>query len=349
MVIPMTFPLSILDLSPVASGSTSSQALRNTLDLARLADRLGYTRYWLAEHHNLPGVASTTPEIMIGQVARETSRIRVGSGGVMLPNHTPLKVAEAFRMLEALYPGRIDLGIGRAPGTDQVTALALRRSRDALGADDFPEQLGELLAFGAGDFPEGHPFRSVTAVPSDVTLPPIWLLGSSHFSAQFAAALGLGFAFAHHISPEGAVQATRIYRERFAPSAYLAQPHVIVATSVVCADTETRAEELASSLDLVWLRLRSGRPGLVPSPAEAMAYDYTDAERAFVRASRARHTIGSPATVRARLSAFAEQTGADEVMVMTTIHGHAERLHSYELLAEIFDLHPATEEPGDAA
>src|SRR4051812_45245844 len=214
----MAFPLSVLDLSPIGTGSSASEALRNTIDLARLADRLGFTRYWLAEHHNMPGIACSAPEVVIGAVARETERLRVGSGGIMLPNHTPLKVAETFRVLAALHPGRIDLGIGRAPGTDQLTALALRRSREALTADDFPAQLGELLAFASDTFPEGHPFRAVHAVPDEVPLPPIWLLGSSDYSAQVAAMIGVGFAFARHISPDGAAEAMRLYREQFTPS-----------------------------------------------------------------------------------------------------------------------------------
>src|SRR5581483_8588571 len=192
----MAFPLSVLDLSLIDAGSNSAQALQNTIELARTADQLGYTRHWLAEHHNSPGIASSPPEVMIAAVARETTRIHVGSGGVMLPNHTPLKVVDNFRIREALYPGCVDLGIGRAPGTDQVTALALRRSKAALGADDFPEQLAELLAFSTGEFPEEHPFRSIAPSPNDVELPPIWLLGSSGFSSQLAATLGLGFAFA---------------------------------------------------------------------------------------------------------------------------------------------------------
>ncbi|MDB5076671.1 MAG: class flavin-dependent oxidoreductase, partial [Chloroflexi bacterium] len=266
----MALPLSILDLSPIGSGSTSTEALQNTLDLARLADRIGYTRYWLAEHHNMPGIASSAPEIVIGHVASETTRLRIGSGGIMLPNHSPLKVAESFHVLEALHPGRIDLGIGRAPGTDQVTALALRRSRNALGADDFPAQLAELLAFSSGGFPAGHPFQSVTAVPNDVDLPPIWLLGSSDYSSQAAATLGMGFAFAHHISPDAAVPAMRYYRENFTPSDQLSQPHAILTVSAICAETDERAEELATSIELTMLRLRSGRPGLLPTPAEAM-------------------------------------------------------------------------------
>ncbi len=334
----MTLPLSILDLSPIGTGSTAGQALRNTIDLARRAEQLGYTRYWLAEHHNMPGIASSAPEIVIGAVARETTQLRVGSGGIMLPNHSPLKVVETFRILEALYPGRIDLGIGRAPGTDQRTALALRRSREALGADDFPVQLGELLAFSTDRFPDGHPFQSVRAVPVDVALPPIWLLGSSDYSAQVSAALGMGFAFARHINPDGAAEAMQMYREQFSPSEQLAEPQTILAVSALCAETDARAEELASSVDLSFLRLRSGRPGLLPSPEEAMAYPYTPMERAQMLASRARHIIGSPSTVRAQLDDLIDQTGANELMVTTMIHSHAERVRSYELLAESFAL-----------
>src|SRR5215213_2306825 len=197
----MNFPLSVLDLSPITTGSTASQALRNSMDLANVVDRLGYKRYWFAEHHNMPSIASSVPEVMIGQVARETTHLRVGSGGVMLPNHPPLKIAETFRMLEALFPGRIDLGIGRAPGTDPLTAYALRRNKEALNSKDFPEHLGELMAFAADDFPEDHPFRAVTAMPNDVGFPEIWLLGSSMSGSQMASSLGLGYAFAHHISP----------------------------------------------------------------------------------------------------------------------------------------------------
>src|SRR5512132_4461944 len=209
-------PLSILDLSPVSAGSTAAQALRNSLDLARLADTLGFTRYWVAEHHNLPSIASSAPDIMIGQIAAATARIRVGSGGVMLPNHAPLMVAERFKVLEALFPGRIDLGLGRAPGTDPVTSYALRRRQDA--GDDFLERLQELILFENNAFPEGHPFRSVRAMPQDVALPPIWLLGSSGYSAQLAAVVGAGFSFAHHFAEHDAVAAMLSYRDRFKPS-----------------------------------------------------------------------------------------------------------------------------------
>jgi luciferase family oxidoreductase group 1 len=334
----MALPISVLDLSPVSSGSTSPEALRNTIDLARLADRLGYTRFWLAEHHNMPGVASSAPEILIGHVASATTRIRVGSGGIMLPNHTPLKVVETFRVLEALHPDRIDLGIGRAPGTDQVTALALRRSPEALGAGDFPAQLAEVLAFSRNQFPDGHLFQTVTAVPNDVSLPPIWLLGSSDYSALMAAEQGMGFAFAHHISPEYAVPAMRAYREHFKPSSHLPAPRTILTVSVVCAGTDAEAEELGSSMDLAFLRLRSGRPGLLPSPAEARAYPYTAAERAQIQAYQSHRTVGSSETVERRLRALIDHTRADELMVMTMIHRHQDRLRSYELLAERFGL-----------
>lgn len=341
-------PLSVLDLTPVASGATAAQALRNTIELAQHAERLGYTRYWLAEHHNMPGVASSAPEILIGAVARETTRLRIGSGGIMLPNHAPLKVVEWFRLLEALYPGRIDLGIGRAPGTDGLTALALRRSRDAISGDDFPSHLAELLAFANDDFPESHPFHAITATPVGVPLPPVWLLGSSDFSAQVAAMLGVGFAFARHISPDGAPEALALYRERFTPAA-LPKPYAILGLSAICADTDERASELATSADLSFLRLRTGRPGLFPSVEEARDYPYTPQERAQVQAGRARHIIGSPATVEAQLRALLETTGgADEVMVTSMIHNHADRVRSYELLADIFGL-AGSATPAEAA
>lgn len=336
----MPLPLSVLDLSPVGTGSTASDAVRNTIDLAQVVERLGYTRFWLAEHHNMPGIASSAPEILIGAVARETTRLRVGSGGIMLPNHAPLKVVETFRLLEALYPGRVDLGIGRAPGTDGMTALALRRSREAVGADDFPAQLAELLAFATDTVPEDHPFHAVRAVPVGMALPPLWLLGSSDYSAQVAAALGVGFAFARHISPEGAAEAMRVYRERFSPSERLPQPHAILTVSAICAETDARAGELAASADLSFLRLRTGRPGLLPTPAEALAYPYTEMERAQVQASRVRHILGSPDTVHAQLTALVDETGADEVMVTTMVHSHAARVQSYRLLAERFGLTP---------
>jgi luciferase family oxidoreductase group 1 len=336
----MAFPLSVLDLSPVDSGATGAQALRNTVDLARHADTLGYTRYWLAEHHNTASLVSSAPEIMIAHVADATTTIHVGSGGIMLPNHAPLKVAETFRVLEALHPGRIDLGIGRAPGTDRITAMALRGSEDVLGADEFPELLAELLAFSQGSFPEHHPFRSVKASPDDVVLPPIWLLGSSGYSAQVAAQLGLGFAFAHHINPSAAVPAIELYRDHFTPSIYLKQPHIILATSAICAETDERAEYAASSMRLAWARMQTGKSAPLPSPEEASAYQYTRAEMSHAQAYRSRQTcIGSPATVKARLLELIEQTGANELMITTLIYGHENRVRSYELIAEAFELH----------
>ena len=336
----MTIPLSVLDLSPVDSGLSSRQALQNTLHLAQLADRLGYTRYWVAEHHNSRMTASSTPELLISYIAQATEHIRVGSGGMMLPNHSALKVAETFRLLEAMHPGRIDLGIGRAPGTDPKTALALRRSREALGADDFLGQLMEMFAFAGerGGFPSMHPYRSVQAIPGDVTLPPVWLLGSSDYSAQASAALGLGFAFAHHINPSLAVPAIDLYRTTFTPSERLQEPKVILTASVVCADTDERAEELATSMGLAWVRLVSGRSGPLPSPEEAKAHQYTLDERTIVREYRTKQTVGTPSKVRERLLELQEQTGADELMLTAMMYGYENRARTYELLAEAFSL-----------
>ena len=334
----MDFGLSVLDVSPVSSGSSGAQALRNTLDLARLTDQLGYERYWLAEHHNLPLIASSAPEVMIGHVANVTERIRVGAGGIMLPNHAPLKVAETFRVLEALHPRRIDLGIGRAPGTDPVTATALRRSRDGLEAEDFPQQFGELLAFSGDGFPEGHPFRSVVAIPNDVGLPPIWLLGSSGYSAKAAGEMGRGYAFASHFSPADPAPAMHAYRQSFEPSRSFERPSAVLAVAVVCAETDELAEELASSMELAWVRMRSGNPSPLPSPEEAMAHPYTPAERVLADAYRSMQLVGGPSTVRAGIEELAERTAADEVMVTTNLYDHAERLRSYELLAEAFGI-----------
>ena len=333
----MDFGLSVLDVSPVSSGSNSAQALRNTLELARLADRLGYERYWLAEHHNLPTIASSAPEIMIGHVANVTERIRVGAGGIMLPNHAPLKVAETFRVLEALHPKRIDLGIGCAPGTDPVTATALRRSQDGLGADDFPERFGELLAFSGGGFPKDHPFRSVVAMPSDIELPPIWLLGSSGYSATAAGKMGLGYAFASHFSPADPAPAMRAYRENFESSKDFVHASAILAVAVICGETGEHAQRLASSMELAWVRMRSGKPGPLPSPEEAMGFPYTPAERRLADAYRSMQVVGDPSTVSTRIEELAERTLAEEVMVTTNVYDHAERLRSYERLAAAFE------------
>ncbi len=330
------YRLSVLDVSPVASGSTSTEALRNTLDLAQLADRLGFTRYWLAEHHNTPLIASSAPEIMIGHVAGATKQIRVGSGGIMLPNHTPLKVAETFRVLEALHPRRIDLGLGRAPGTDPLTAVALRRSRAALDTDDFPQRLEDLLHFLDHRFPAGHPLERIRAMPDDVPMPEIWLLGSSDFSAALSAQMGLRFAFAHHIAPWPAIASLRMYRERFQPSEYLKQPEALIGVSVICAESDARAEELARPLQLTLVRLRTGRMGRFPSIAEATNYPYSPQEREILAMNRS--FVGSPGRVRDQLVQLAEQVQVDEIMVTTMTHEHADRRRSYELLAEAFDL-----------
>jgi luciferase family oxidoreductase group 1 len=335
----MDLPLSILDLAPVGSGSTASQALRNTVDLARLGDHRGYTRYWLAEHHGMPSIASSSPEILIEHVASRTERIRVGSGGIMLPNHVPLKVAENFHTLEALHPGRIDLGIGRAPGSDQATAAAMR----PFDADQFATQLAEVVALSRGDFPIGHPFRNVRVVPADVELPPIWLLGSSGASARLAASLGMGYAFASHFSPTPPGPAIRAYRENFTPSPAFPQPHVILGVAAVAADTEEHAEYLASSMGLGWVRLRRGEYAPLPSPDEALAYPYTSEERGVVAAYRRLQVIGTARQVHERVDAMVAETGADEIMVTTMVHGHHERLRSYELLAEELELPKALE------
>jgi len=330
------FPLSVLDLSPVASGSTAAQALRNTLDLARLADSLGFTRYWIAEHHNMPMIASSAPEIMIGQVAAATSRIRVGSGGVMLPNHAPLMVAERFKVLEALYPGRIDLGLGRAPGTDPATSYALRRRQGVSEEDDFLDRFNELMLFETRGFPAGHPFANVRAMPADVALPPIFLLGSSDYSAQLAGHIGAVFAFAHHFATFDAAEAMRLYRDNFKPSASHAKPYAILATHIVCADTDEEADRLARTVDLNFVRRAKGEYLPLASPEEATAYDYAPVDLARIASNRQRMSIGSPATVKARLAPLIEATQAQELMVTTMIHDHAARKHSYELLAGIF-------------
>jgi luciferase family oxidoreductase group 1 len=327
--------LSALDLVPVAEGVSSGDAIRHSLALAQELDRLGYERLWYAEHHNMPAIASTTPATMIALAAQQTRRLRIGSGGVMLPNHAPLQVAETFKMLEALYPGRIDLGIGRAPGTDQVTALALRRSREALLANDFPDKLEELQDFGSG-LQRSHPFVGVTAYPEDVALPPIWLLGSSDFSAVLAAKLGLGFAFAAHFSPDRPDLPMLAYRSGFQPSDTLEKPHAILAVSVICAKTEAEATRLASSMQLSWVRLRSGRPSKIPSPETALNYPYTEQEAAVVQAYRQLQIVGTPTVVRERIEALAKRTQADEVMVTTVTHDPAARVLSYQLLSAAF-------------
>ncbi len=331
-------PLSILDLSPVPAGGSAAQSLRNTLDLARHADGLGYTRYWLAEHHNLASIASSAPDIMIGQVAAVTRNMRIGSGGVMLPNHAPLMVAERFKVLEALYPGRIDLGIGRAPGTDHVTSVALRRRQDIGDDDDFLDRFQELLLFENNGFPADHPFRNVHAMPNDVKLPPILLLGSSDYSAQLAAQIGAGYSFAHHFSGLDPVTPMLTYRERFRPSQSLPQPHAIIAAAAVVADTDAEADRLASTIDLNFVRRSKGVYAPLDSPETALAYDYSPIDRERVRKNRERLIVGSPATVREQLGRLIEDTKADEAMITTMIYDHEARKRSYTLLSQGFGL-----------
>jgi luciferase family oxidoreductase group 1 len=339
-------PLSVLDLAPVGEGSTPTQALRASIALAQRAEELGYTRFWLAEHHSMPGIASSAPAVLIGAVAAATERIRVGSGGVMLPNHAPLVIAEQFGTLAALYPGRIDLGLGRAPGTDQLTAAALRQpgqrpSQQRLGADDFPQQLGELACFLAGEFPAGHPYQAVLSVPHASEAPPIWLLGSSLYSAELAGVLGLPFAFAHHFSGQYTLPAFARYRSSFQPSATLDAPYAMVTVSVVCAPTDEEADRIALPAALSFLRLRQGHPGRLPTPEQAAAYPWSPQELAFVAQRREGQAIGSPSTVRAALADLLEQTMVDEVMVTTLAHSPADRLQSLELVRELFDKVPA--------
>jgi luciferase family oxidoreductase group 1 len=334
-------PLSILDLSVVTTGTPPATALRNSIDLARHADSLGYVRYWLAEHHNLPSVASPAPDIMIGQIAAVTERIRVGSGGVMLPNHAPLVVAERFKMLEALFPGRIDLGIGRAPGTDQATMYALRRRLDIREGDDFLERLQELTLWETRGFPPGHPYNNVVAMPDDTPLPPIWLLGSSDYSSELAAQVGMGFAFAHHFASHDAVEALTHYRANFKPTRWRSTPHGILAVAAVVADTDVDAERLASSMDLSRLLRDRGRYVPLPSVEEALSYPYTEADRASIARNRSRLFVGSPATVRQALQPLITASRADELMVITAVYDHEARKRSYSLLADAFELQKA--------
>ena len=331
-------PLSILDLSVVTTATPPSQALRNSIDLARHADQLGYTRYWLAEHHSLASVASPAPEIMIGQIASVTRRIRVGSGGVMLPNHAPLMVAERFKMLEALFPGRIDLGLGRAPGTDQTTMHALRQRFDPRGGDDFIERLIELTLWETREFPAGHPYHNVIAMPDDAPLPPIWLLGSSDYSAQLSAQIGMAFAFAHHFATHDAADAMIHYRAHFKPSRWRERPHAILAVAAIVAETDAEAERLAVSADLNRLLRDRGQYRPLPSVEEALAYPYTEADRASIARNRSRLFVGTKQTVMEKLTPLIEVCKADEVMVITATFDHEARKRSYALLAEAFGI-----------
>jgi luciferase family oxidoreductase group 1 len=328
-------PLSVLDLVPVRTGSNAGEALAETLALARHVERLGYRRYWFAEHHGMEGIASAAPAVLVGQVAAVTATMRVGSGGVMLPNHAPLVVAEQFGTLEALFPGRIDLGLGRAPGSDVLTARAL--GRPVTAGEDFPEQLVELFGFFRGQHGEGHPFQRIRAMPALGNEPRVWLLGSSDFSAQLAGLLGLPFSFAHHFSAANTLPALALYRERFRPSPKLARPEAMVAAIALVADSDEEARRLALPMALAFLRARTGRTGTYPTVAEAEAHPWSPPEREFVQAWMRTALVGSPASVRAQLDRLVDVTGADELMVLCTAPDAAARLRSYTLLRELHE------------
>lgn len=323
-------PLSVLDLSPITEGGTASQSLANTLDLARHAERLGYRRYWLAEHHNMPGIASAATSVVIAHVAAGTSTIRVGAGGIMLPNHAPLVIAEQFGTLAALHPGRIDLGLGRAPGTDMATARALRRNLDA-GVDSFPQDVVELIGY----FQPAEPGQRIRAVPGEGQNVPVWILGSSTYGAQLAAMLGLPYAFASHFAPAEMEHAIDIYRSRFQPSAQLDKPYVMLGLNVIAAATDAEAELLFSSLQQAFVNLRTGRPGPLPPPVTGYRSRIEPMASAMLDQALSCAIVGSPETVRSGLDAFIRRTGADELMVTAQMFDHSARVRSFEILADI--------------
>ncbi len=330
--------LSVLDQSPIRSGATAADAVRETLELARLTDRLGYHRYWLAEHHSSGGLAGSSPEILVGHVAALTNGIRVGSGGVMLSHYSALKVAENFRMLETLHPGRIDLGIGRAPGSDQLTAMALAHGPGALGIDQFPAQIRDVIGYLEGTLPAEHPFARITAMPSGPTAPEVWLLGSSDQSAAIAAHFGCAFSFAHFIVDRGGDMVMGGYREHFRPSTALAEPCGSIGVFVICADTDEEAQRLRKSRDLWLLRLYRGETQPVPTVEEAESYPYTERERAMIEHNRGRTIAGVPDRVRERIDDLGRLYGIDEFVVVTICDRFEARLRSYELLAQVFGL-----------
>ncbi|HEY2254408.1 MAG TPA: LLM class flavin-dependent oxidoreductase [Variovorax sp.] len=322
-------PFSILDLSPITEGGDAAQSFRNSLALARHAEQLGYRRYWLAEHHGMPGIASAATAVLLAHIGAGTSTIRIGAGGVMLPNHSPLVIAEQFGTLESLYPGRIDLGLGRAPGSDQRTAQALRRDLQS-DADRFPQDVVELM-----DFMSKAPRQSVRAVPGMGLEVPVWILGSSTFGAQLAAHLGLPYAFASHFAPQQMMQAIQIYRETFKPSAQLARPYVMLGFNVFAADTDEEAAFRATSWQQAFVNLRSGRPGRLPPPVAGYRERVGPAENALLDSVLSCSAIGSPETVRAGVAAFVERTGADELMITSQVFDHEARLRCYEILSEL--------------
>ena len=322
-------PISVLDLAPVPQGSTPGDALRNTLDLARHAERLGYRRYWLAEHHNMTGIASAATSVVIGHVAAGTSTIRVGAGGIMLPNHSPLVIAEQFGTLESLFPGRIDLGLGRAPGTDQMTLRALRR--DPSAAEQFPQDVLELQAL----LGPVQPGQRVQAVPGAGSNVPLWILGSSLFGAQLAAVFGLPYAFASHFAPDALMRALRVYRDNFTPSAQLDRPHAMVGVNVFAAETDAEARRLFSSAQQSFTHLIRGTRGQLPPPIDDIESYWAPHEKAQAMNMLSCSFVGSAETVRRGLESFLAETGADEIMVASAIYDHAARVRSYEILAEV--------------
>ncbi|HEY6642243.1 LLM class flavin-dependent oxidoreductase [Povalibacter sp.] len=325
-------PFSVLDLSPVTAGSTAAESFRNTLDLAQHAERWGYLRYWLAEHHNMPGIASAATSVIIGHVAGGTSTIRVGAGGIMLPNHSPLVIAEQFGTLESLYPGRIDLGLGRAPGSDQLAARALRRNLSS-DADEFPQDVIELMGY----FQPPQPNQAVRAVPGAGLNVPVWILGSSLFGAQVAAAFGLPFAFASHFAPAQMMQAIQIYRDGFRPSVQLQRPYVMLGFNVFAADTDEEGRLLASSMQQAFVALRTGRPMQLQPPVEGYLEQLAPHERAVLNDVLSCSAIGSAQTVRESIKAFLARTRPDELIITCNMYSHAARVHSYEIAAQVRD------------
>jgi luciferase family oxidoreductase group 1 len=321
-------PLSVLDLAPVPEGADAAQALRNSLHLARTAERLGYRRFWMAEHHSMPGIASAATAVALAFVGAGTTTIRIGAGGIMLPNHAPLVVAEQFGTLESLFPGRVDLGLGRAPGTDRAAAVALRRNL-ASDENQFPQDVVELIGYF-----ERQEGRAVRAIPGEGLAVPVWILGSSLFGAQLAALLGLPYAFASHFAPGQMTDAIRVYRERFQPSARLDRPYVMLGFNAFAAATTEEAERLATSVQQAFVNLHTGRPGKLPPPVPGFAETLPPPARALLRQVLSCSAIGDAATVRARIEAFAERTGADELMITSQIYDHDARLRSYEIVAD---------------
>ena len=325
----VSVPLSVLDLSPIIEGGDAALALKNSLDLARHAEAWGYRRYWVAEHHNMPGIASAATSVVIGHIAGGTSTIRVGAGGIMLPNHAPLVIAEQFGTLAALFPDRIDLGVGRAPGTDPRTALALRRTLKG-DIENFPQDVLELIAY----LDDPQPGQAVRAVPGMGSKVPVWMLGSSLYGAQLAAALGLPYAFASHFAPEQLVQALALYRTQFRPSRFLDKPHVMLGLNVVAAETDAQAKRLFTSLQQAFVNLRTGRPGPLPPPMDDMTGFFADPRiEAMLASVLAVAQVGSPETVKAGVEAFVAQHQPDELMVTGQIFDHRARLRSYEILS----------------